>query len=820
MTVHGFGKGVAFPRTRGRSVVLVLAAVVLALGWSATGMPLGSGLGPPPSVGAAGPSAVLWVWPADKGGAVLSPEQQFGLYEPVFVFFRFSTAPPVESFAVTVEPDTPCRVYYCGETVLAQPWRLEQGRVYTVTLDDKTSGAALGRTRIAVALPKPLPSPRVTVMEGRSRRYPGVDLGEAGPTTTTVQDGDTAAVGFGDTIIDIFVREEIGEEDFLAAVTARPADVTYNYVPYGPGRTILQVRWPGISVEGRGLVDPLAAARSGRVPEGYAAEMTLSIDASRLQAFSQAAGEDQTFAVRVVRLAAPGFSVVGLDDSRVSLPYPANRDIFSLAPSVQRFRMTFNKPMDRGSVERTLILGNSSGEPYQTPGNLLWAFKWSDDRTLDFSIAPTPWTGMPTPVKISPEGALDQDGLPIWFTDYLALRWQKPRPIQRVPAPNLSATPEPVGVAPAGLSTLLLAADGQEGIALEKTRPGESGTPTSFCLWWWRVGTRGGRWLDCSAEVKPFLRACWLNTKQAFLARVDGWQIYRPGSIIPKPVILSRKDCFWLAFAPDPTGTKVAALRQQSSGASGAPRRVDLVLFGLDGREQAARNGVMSLGPGESFGQRVPLAWLPDGGGLVTIQPQPSGKRRLVVLNAATGALTPIPGADRVGGDLGDDLVVFNTPVAGGPPSQGSAAACCSAAIRAPDGGWGAQKVLNVQTGAEIGRVPFGDRSAPGPFEQALPAPDGSRLALVSYGTTTVLDLRGDTYTEVQGRALGWSPDGAWLYLAIGSDYEEPPPNPFPETPEGYPIEVIPWPEGKEPSGFNVPGEGDTIEWDSEGTVP
>lgn len=736
---------------------------------------------------------LLWVWPPDTGGPELSADQQAAPYHGMDVYFRFATAPPEGSLALSVEPQVPYRVYYCGEMVVAYLYQLQPDQVYEVALFEGSSGVRLAGTRVISPRQVPRPSPSVDVSEGRDRDYRGY-RGLAGPTLMGVNDGDITTVGFGDVVVDIWLKKIVSEKTLRAAIAPVPPEVTYNYVSGYGTWTVLQVRWPGVAASGPALVDPAAVVRSGRAPAGFALEMTLTVDASAVPAFAGLAGRDGEFRLRLVRKTPPDFTVASRDDSRVGLPYPADRDIFSLAPQPHRLRITFNKAMDRASVERSLVAANHGNMDNETPGNLVWSFDWLDERTLDVTIEPSAWTDLPALARICPEGASDQDGLTVWFTDYLAIRWQRPRELVRVPAANPPAAPEALGLAPAGVVPLVLASDGKDLLGLESARKTDSWPPTPSFLWWYHPGTSGGRWIDCSTLVEPFQRASWLDSKRALLIRSNEWEIYRPGSGQRNPVELDAANYRWLGFAPDPAGTRIAGLRSELSESDG-PRRIDLVVFDLDGREQATRTGVMSLGPAEFHLGWIPFAWLPSGDGLVVVDRRPSGVSRLVKLDLASGALTPIPGTDRADRNQGDVLAVFDATVGG------RRLTCCSAVVRAADGGWGALKVLDVSTGAEVANVPFGDQMAPGPFERSLPSPDGSRLALVGPGRTVVLDFASGLPATMQGRAVGWSPDGKWLYLALGSDFEAGAPPPFPE--EGFSAPMMTSPDSASPD----PGE-------------
>ena len=767
--------------------------------------------GSPPGDKPEGPSSrVLWVWPpSDLEPGQSNRYSSYGL----IAYFRFTDVPAEGSLEITVEPVCQNRVVYSGNivAVILEGDMPSPSRKVTVT--DAASGSKLAEASLPAPTPLPAASGlRVEISEGRTMPYPGGGYySSAGPTSPPLGDGGTAYVAFGEVMASVWLPGSVPEQSLRAALSPAPPATVTGYRPDWEGGTLIQVRWPELpAVEGSPFPDPAAAVASGKAPAGYALEMTLTIDAAKLPASSGAAvaaGPDGRFEVRAVRKPAPDFAVDCREPLRGSLgpanpvgntifPYPGYRNQWWLTPEPHTFCIRFTKPMDRPSVERALI-----AESISTAATTV-TFNWLTDRAVDVVLAPRlgadgePTTPLMT--RLAAEGAVDTDGLPIWFVDSLWLRWSEPMELALVPAagpdgartPVLAARHVPTGArivdvydVPGGMEGEdRSASGGAEGVsagcfylALEPAREPEDGLAPSV-VW---IGESGItlQWWDSSSVLESCRSAEFLGNRQVFIDRYSSWEVTdisktrESGETLK--VSLDSETYRWLGLWPSPDGQRVAAFRSRRDAPdqSEGSLAVDLVIYDLEGRETLVVPDATRLeNPYDFYLDRIPTAWLPDGSGLVfvdriasTVAGAPDGwygTTRLARLDLTAGSQarpTPLPNSGGASRGQGGRLRVFEAGT-GRQGVAGDGALYAAGFVHAPDGGPDEFRVESLETGEVLFAARPGEKSLPESVEACLPSPDGRFLAVSGSGRTVVLDVAALVAAGGQGTAASTPP--------------------------------------------------------------
>jgi len=459
-------------------VLLVLSAAWLAGCKTSDQAVLNSGTGP----GLTGAEAtsggkLLWVWPPPSGSGGAGPTYPAAPDDPRIAYFRFADVPAEGSLRVSITPYTPHLVWYTGNIVMVVPEAPEPDVAYEVAVSDAGTGALLGRATLHVprwpsAGEAEVPGgtsgsgqAMVTVTEFRSLSYTytgggDANISETGPHYPPLADGETVMVSFGDVLLCVEMPGDVPVEVARSAFTLEPP-VPIQCVPVPGGMTQVLARWPGVAASARfdypaGMVrinygkvrlpDPDEVLGSSHAPFGFAKEMVLTIDAAKLPpttGIAALAGDDGRFRVRVVRTTAAKVTVtspenlhgphmVAAPGGRTLLPYPDPRDQWSLRPEPHTLVFAFTKPMNRGSVERSLVTSGPA------PGSLVWTFDWLSDDTVKVVVSPTDAAGKgfssPSTALLSEPPAVDVDGLPLWFCGTLWVRWCEPVELARVPA--------------------------------------------------------------------------------------------------------------------------------------------------------------------------------------------------------------------------------------------------------------------------------------------------------------------------------------------------------------------------------------------------
>lgn len=753
------------------------------------------------------PGSVVWCWPPSPA----TPEEAVSTS---VVFFRFEEAPDASTLKAEVRPHFDFRLIPAGEIVSVLLEELHTPQSRRVALYDVATGAELAATYIAGPRGWASDRPRIIVREGRRIDYPsGGYLAEAGPEpAAALTDGAETVVSFGEIVVDIWVPGAVSEDSLRGAVVIEPEPASAIYSSAGSTTSKLEFRFPGVNARsGEPFPDPLAVLSSGQAPACFALEMKVTLNLGKLPASAGggAAGEDGLYDVSVVRRAAPEFTVetrenltgsqTMMPESREVFPYPGYRDQWWVRPEPHTFWISFTKPMDQPSVERTLV-EPSVRNP--VPG-IAWTFDWLSDRTLKVTVEPSDPYGIPVVTSINPVGAVDSEGGAVWFTEPLMLKWADASEVVAVPATTsgapyqvlLPADGHPTGAYVVDMHSFLdpePASTDRIYLAVEPCRDREGDWPDQRLVW---VGLSGIAldWADLSVLVEPCWSAEIIGGGRVFIHRYGSWETLSAESLgltgQVSRVTVDSEAYRWFGFHPSPDGERVAAFRSAVAAADHA-QAVDLVIFDLQGRELAVTPGVTYVYPHELrlplHLTTIPAGWLPDGSGVVFVdRPEEGAQARLAWLDlsdpANPGAVQPVPVSGNYERDLGhsrdDAFAVWagppGEPAAGSQGSSPSTVYVGAVHYHSQEGLY--YRVIELGTGREVFPVWAFPDQVPLDIDRAFPAPDGRYLALTGHGTTSVIDLaEGKVVAEHQGRAVGWSADSELLYLVRAGEWGPP----------------------------------------------
>ena len=492
---------------------------------------------------------------------------------------------------------------------------------------------------------------------------------------------------------------------------------------------------------------------------GYALEMTLTLDAAKTKALDPVAGPGGVYRLTVRRQRPPDCTGLCLEDPCVTSPFPTGAQLPGLAAGSYRFRLTFTKAMDRGSVEVALW---RSG----------WAtgFAWPDDRTVEFTVAVARQGGWLDPfARLSPDGARDKEGMAVFLTGPLAFIWGERYQVTRA-RPESPAQPEVVvPPGPPGVEPFAWSPDGRWLLGLASYRtmahftgPGESG---SYACWVaWLYDAAAGTWSDLGDKVEPTYRAAWLDGTRLFFGRAltPGWQVLDaatgkvdstvgPGRLLPWAVPETARPADLGAAGAGQAPRLGVACFVEAGPPGNPPVMADLVVTDLGGRELGRLPGATIISIEGSVFELVPSAWLPDGSAFVFVDRTAAGTR-LATAGVAddaggevtVGPLTPIPGSERARRwRVGMFRVFGETPVLGLAVLEDAPSSAGAPPEENDDDLLG---VFDLAAGAK-----------------ALPSPDGRRVALVKRAgiaqgephQTSVIDLetgRGSARACPRGR--------------------------------------------------------------------
>lgn len=835
----------------------------------------GDAAGPPPSTegitGAEATSggALLWVWPPPSGRAAVDPVYPAAPRDPRIAYFRFAGIPTEGSLVASLDPWTAHHVWHTGNVVIVVPDAPEPDVVYRVALTDGASGTLLGWTTLAAPAWPPLDDwgwPRapsgsadalVALTESRHLQYTDGDDGvDTSPTISPLADGDTVVVSFGEVLLCANLPGEVREDAVRSAFTFDPP-ISVQTTPVPGGRTQVRGTWPGVPATAHvdypaGLLridygevrlpDPARVIASGKAPKGFAKEMTLTIDAAKLPpeaGFAALAGDDGKFRVRVVRVKAaslgvltpenlPGPGAASATGGDQSLyPYPDPRDQWSLRPGPHTLIFSFSKPMNRGSVERSLVATNG------TIGSLTWTFEWLSDRRLKAVLCPaggdeSTANATSTALLAKPQ-AVDTDGLPLWSGDTLWIRRCEPVELARVPVsaagnrtgaslqlPDPSQTVMEAGDLPTGATLVAVGETGGGYLALEPCRHLEGQATLSYVPWIRRPGA-GERWEPVRASALACVDAEFIDSTRAFLLYRYGWQVIdvrRPGDT----ATLVRLDPYseWSGACLSGNGQAVAVFKRDSMRYEDETPTwydeqsdVGLAIYDLQGKEQASASGLTYTYLWRPSDYRIPAAWLPGDRSLVFVDRAPAKGNdgfskesihqlaRVDLAGGTLGGKTVIPGTVGVLPDQAGVLTAFESrPLASGAAASSGGAAAPPRVLVAglfEDGGASAAgvtrlRVIDLATGEDLLAAPCGEGGLPTEVTRCLASPDGRYLAVAGGGQTAVLDIgtllsaRSSTsgggtpppQTSVAGivasvhigEAVAWSADSLWLYVS------------------------------------------------------
>jgi len=686
-------------------------------------------------------------------------------------FFRFESAVPSGSLSCTVEPATNAVITYAGEMVVVDLPQLNPGLTLLtrITLKD-ASGSEMATAYLASYRQVEQLLPQVTVSEGRDRVSPAGSEGMAGPSTQPLADGARFLAGPGGVVVNLHVPLDVTEQALRAGLAVEPAgSASLTFTPNWSDGNILQVRWPGVNVEGERLPDPLEVAGTAAAPAGFVLEMSVTIDAAKVPAFAGLAGSDGLYRVDIERKTAPDFVARSLDNPAIALPYPGQRTIYHLPPGSHRFRLEFTTPMDRASVER-----RSAGRVASAGSQVKWALQWQDDCTLDVTL--TPPAELPASVFIYPSEATDQQGLPLWFVEGLTVAWQTPYLLVRVPASDPASQGEVVVAAPPGVKPRAIPAGATYLLGYEPFNPDPMTGEGSDLYHPWLYEASSGRWADWAAGTFPWRRALWLDDNRIFVDRVTGWEVY-DASTGEKSLSVG-----WdtsvdrvVGLTPDRDGERVAVLTSAPDRAWGSLGLVDLTVRGLDGNQTVGAAGqpgqpltaVTRVGDDDFYLDRIPAAWIGEQA-LVLVDRPESGPMRLVRVDLASGQVTVLPGTEEASRWEADLFTVF-----------GDDPVYCTFMTRDGQGTPETFVVYDLDAGKAAFRFNQADFNLGDSPQTCKPSPDGRYLALSGRGKAFVCDLVAQAKVgpgsrapvtpmgkSIEGTVVGWSADGQWLYVS------------------------------------------------------
>lgn len=623
-------------------------------------------------------------------------------------------------------------------------------------------------------------APAVTVSETRQRLSP--ERGKAateGPALAAA-DGAVVLAGFGQVDVEIALPSGLAPETVEAAITTVPAADVFT----ADSRTVI-ASWPGTTIAGMPLPDPAALLASGVAPAGYSLEMSLTIDAAKAPAFASLAGSDGVWTVTVRRRQPPDFAASCPGNPALEFPYPDPGDpvLHYVSPAMSRLRFTFTKPMNRVSVEAVLR------------GNLALVaseFSWKDDQTLEVRLGPSGETPPGATAQWAPQvdfnGALDQDGMALWFGDSLVFFWgHETQVLARVPVDRPS-DPAPAGSA--GAPPVILTCDA--GFKLVSWSPGGSYLLAQQVrpprrLSWLEVAARDeggdfvpgqgpavvyraatGDWWQPPSDLRLFIQGVWLDDQRLFLSSgAAGWQVLNCASGKIVTDVLDQSGRYFCEITPGPDQVAVFQPQGSERGPTDSRSPADLVLFDLEGKEAKRWIGRTYALWTEMWPAAPPLAWLPGGQRLVFGEGGADGNLHLAVLDLADGKVTPLPDSDKPFGGP-----AFTAP---------SGAVCYATGL-----GSYAEGARTVQFGVFDldARKRLWSRSlydiGLNYLDGCLVSPDGRYLALVQTARgqevpalTIVVDAaNGQTLAgyPIRGEAIGFAADGKEIYVTGPAD--------------------------------------------------
>lgn len=651
--------------------------------------------GPAPT----GTPALLWAWPSDRELAVLTWDRA--------AYFRFESPPEYGSLKAEVSPEAPFNLGYAGEIVVVSV-EATPGVPYEVTL--KTAGGiTLGRTYVHLL---PQSGFYAEALERRECRYAdGRTVGDELTLKRYIRDGDTITAGFGRVVLYMRVPAVTGEKELRDALGVEPSEGAEVFIAPDGQVYHVTIMWPGVEASGRPLPDPVEVSSSGKAPPGFAVTMRVRIDSKKFPAIGEVSGDDGVFEFAVKRTRYAELSIQSLDEPRVRLPLEGFRSVHTVKTGSHRFLLTFSKSVDRGSVERALVMGGLPAWPWPEPDLPRWSFRWVGEDALEFAVS-TPLSIPVGELNINPIGGRDKDGLPLSFwpdtQGGFTVRFAEPSVLVRMAVDDLQRGSEKVTDIPPGVTNLQVSPDGGSVLGLEETAIWVSEGYKYYHPWVFSMRT--GTWADLGPVVRPFADARWLDGQRLIVRRLEGLAVVDVSSgetVVELPYMES------LGYCPSPDGTRVAVLL-------GIPcpsewRGASLVIVDLQANKVRRWESITGTDGRDSFLQDVPLVWKAEGygseGDVFLVDHPVAGDTRVLRADVESGETSVVDGSQGASRWGGRFLAAFG--------EKPYVAFVCKGPGEEPP----VFKLICADTGVEVLSKPVPDLDPGHPA--FLPSPDG-----------------------------------------------------------------------------------------------
>lgn len=313
---------------------------------------------------------------------------------------------------------------------------------------------------------EPIPGVTAEVWEVR-HDAPGVIRIPASPDQRLI-------VGTGEVTVNLRLPKGTTLEAIKPYLVLDPGEVRFNTAEWEE-EFVIDILWPDHEIPRIGFNLKQGAPLGGPPGAALVRDFTLTIDR---------------------RPTTASFTIAEVGNERVAVPYTAPRGGYDLAAGSHTFRISFSKAMDHASVEAALTetlaasaLGYQAETPVSPPSP---TFRWTDDQTVRVSLemdagplAGKLW-GVGRHYLISPNGAVDKDGVTVSYQGDLWLAVKSPVAVFRVPAAGAgSGAAEPVLTLDPGLPVIDVDRGGQRFLTLEDTGDnavGDSGDAPPFYL--------------------------------------------------------------------------------------------------------------------------------------------------------------------------------------------------------------------------------------------------------------------------------------------------------------------------------------------------
>jgi hypothetical protein len=589
-----------------------------------------------------------------------------------------------------------------------------------------------------------------------------------------VSPGQQVAVGTGEVTVKLRLPKGTTLEGVKPFLVLEPGEVRFNTAEWEK-EFVIDILWPDHEVPRIGFTLKQGAPLGGPTATALSRDFTLTIER---------------------RKTVSTFTIVEVGNENVAVPYTGPRGGYDLAAGLHTFRIDFSKAMDRASVEATVaraLTASASAYPPDVPVSPPSpVYKWKGGKTVEVSLEMDagPGAGKLRAVGrhylISPNGALDKEGVAVSYDGDLWVTVRAPVAVFRVPAAGPvdgvtgggegpgGGAEKPILTLNPGLPVIDVDQDGRRFLALESlndTAIGDSGDAPPWYVP--KLLTPDGRAEDLhhkSGGVQDIGLAdagrIWAaSVREVTVSTADAWD--DPDTCMKAGV---GGEFIFDGLAVSGDGWTTAYLIRspdQSSRDGGHRVTVDLWVFhpkSPTGRDSSFKAVAQIPAMSDFYGPPVGMAIDRDGKTLI-FNDLSVANHPLAVVDLETGAKTTIaPPAD----------IPVAVPIAGFQKELAISADGRTAAGVVSD------RVVIVALAAgstRSVRLPSGRQylGSSRPFSSAMRfSPNGAFLAFqVISGAqpdeearVMLYDLTTETLTDRgPGRLVGWSADGSSLFV-------------------------------------------------------